>query len=79
MRRSGRLMDALVTQDNTYRIGWFVILKRLFHGRIGSYIRMRWRAYSAQHENHSGVHGSNIVSVLQHYSAKNETFLLDVY
>lgn len=61
VRGSGRLMDALVTQDNTYRIGCFFIVKRAFHGRIGIYIRMRWRAHSAQHDNRSGVCGSDTV------------------
>lgn len=47
VRGSGRLMDALVTQDNTYRIGWFVIVKRSFHGRLAGYIKMPRRAHLA--------------------------------
>lgn len=46
VRGSGSLMDAPVTQDNTYRIGWFAIVKRSFNERLAFYIKSTWSTHS---------------------------------
>lgn len=45
---SGRLIDAVVTQDNTYRIGCFVTVKRFLHGSCASFMKMPCRAFLDQ-------------------------------